>query len=458
MHTNLITENYELYAVVSAQNAAPQADIFFSGNDEIGAHAYLSVSDTGFKIIREAGDTSAMWKSFSGAGPPPWHIHILKKGNFFRVRVNDATGWMRGPLGEWEGIYEPRENEIGVRFSDGCAVESCSITTLPWLQQITAPVITTGSAGSFYEKQIIPGAIIPFEGRYYMYCMAGMEGVQEGSSRRTITVATSDDLLSWTVHPEPILSCDQLPGDNIYVNGAVVTPEGRIAVMISAQQYPEWLGFMLATADNPLGPFTSHTDNPVYKHFNEFAHEFDLVRVDHPDHRYMLFYAGFTPEPADGSPAGDRGYLLYSDDMMSWRADERNPVFSPETIDNWDAIHVRPRSLNRIGDMWYLWYEGCNTWTPPGVSDDRWCDTVGLARSPDLVTWTYYPRNPVLPASGISEDQFDNGWTGWPRMIINDGVGYVFYTGNAQVGLRTISIEALTRWETEGGDTVTLAT
>ena len=64
----------------------------------------------------------------------------------------------------------------------------------------------------------------------------------------------------------------------------------------------------------------------------------------------------------------------------------------------------------------------------------------------------------MLPASGISEDQFDNGWTGWPRMIINDGVGYVFYTGNAQVGLRTISIEALTRWETEGGDTVTLAT
>ena len=209
---------------------------------------------------------------------------------------------------------------------------------------------------------------------------------------------------------------------------------------------------MLATANDPMGPFVLCADNPVYKHFAH-AHEFDLVRVDHPEYRYILFYAGFTPQPQRG-PAGDRGYLLYSNNLINWKPEKRNPVFGPETLDNWDAVHVRPRSLNRVGDTWYLWYEGCNSWKPSGVSHHGWWDTVGLARSKDLFNWEYYPRNPALPGLGINADQFDNNWVGWPRMYIKNKVGYVFYTGNAQVGLRTIPIDDLTNWTTEQGKTL----
>ena len=53
---------------------------------------------------------------------------------------------------------------------------------------------------------------------------------------------------------------------------------------------------------------------------------------------------------------------------------------------------------------------------------------MGLARSPDLKNWSYYPRNPALPALGIGAERFDNTWTGWPRMVVKDDVGYVFYT------------------------------
>jgi len=60
----------------------------------------------------------------------------------------------------------------------------------------------------------------------------------------------------------------------------------------------------------------------------------------------------------------------------------------------------------------------------------------------------------VLPALGINAEHFDNTWTGWPRMVVKDGIGYVFYTGNAQVGLRKIRIDRLTNWECEGGETV----
>ena len=459
-----ITGNYEMNLVLNASDTSKEVKVFFAGDQVLSKRAYLAISADGFKIVRQTGHNTATWKKYSDSGMPPWHVKILKKGNFFRFWVNDTAGWIRGPLGEWENFYEPRDNRLGIEAPAGVVIESCTITTLPWLQQIGQPVIPVGPAGSFYEKQIIPGAIIEFDGRYYLYFMAGMKGDEEGASRRTIGVATSQDLNRWEVQPEPLISYQNSPYDNLYINGALVTHQGQVVMMFSAQEFPDWKGFMLATADHPKGPFVLSPDNPVYKHFSQ-AHEFDLLRVDHPEYRYLLFYAGFTPEPRRGL-AGDRGYLLYSDDLVNWQADERNPVFAPETVDNWDAVHVRPRSLSRIGQTWYLWYEGCNSWKPvevsaqtsasAGTSHHGWWDTVGLARSKDLLNWEYYPRNPALPGLGIGADQFDSDWVGWPRMHIKDEVGYVFYTGNAQVGLRTIPLDGLTNWETENGETVDL--
>jgi hypothetical protein len=147
--------------------------------------------------------------------------------------------------------------------------------------------------------------------------------------------------------------------------------------------------------------------------------------------------------------------MLYSNDLLTWIEDEENPIFHPQTTDDWDGIHIRPRSLNRIGDTWYLWYEGCNRWRPENSKHHGWWDTVGLARSKDLYNWEYYQRNPALPGLGI-EDQFDSNWTGWPRMWVENGIGYVFYTGGGWTGLRTIPIDKLTNWENEGGKTIRL--
>lgn len=449
-----IRGNYEMSLVVAGKVSPGDVSVLFSANEALSECAYLRLCANGFTVGRKRGDKTTTWREFKGAGGPPWRIRVAKKGNFFRFRVNEATRWMRGPLGEWQGCYEPCEGSVGVQVPAGAAVESWTVTTLPWLQQATRPVVPGGPRGSFYEQQAIPGAIIERGGKHFMYFMAGMKGDEEGASRRTIGVAVSTNLKDWKVHPEPVVRSGEpnFPHDNIYPSGAVVTPDGKIAIIYAAQKFPEWTGFGLATADGPLGPFTQHPGNPVYRHFTH-AHEFDLVRVDGPRYRYVMFYAGFTPKPERGK-AGDRGYLLYSDDLVSWRADKRNPVFGPETLDNWDAIHVRPRSLSLIGDTWYLWYEGCNTWSPPGKGHHGWWDTVGLARSKDLVEWEYYPRNPALPGLGVGAGQFDSSWVGWPRMVVKDGIAHVFYAGGAQVGLRTIPVERLTDWSSEGGRTI----
>lgn len=445
-----IEGNYELDLTVSA--APRDLSVFFSANETLSEYGYLRVSTTVIELGKYSEGRPVAWRQFKvPEEKPPWKIRLLKKGNFFRFWVGETTGWIRGPLGEWLGNYEPRESYVGVSALDEDLIQSVTLTKLPWLEELTRPVIPRGPDGSFYEQQAIPGALVKYEGKYYLYFMAGMKGSEEGSSRRSIGVATSTDLRSWQVEPRPVVKQGEpnIPHDNIYPNGAVVTPEGKIALMYSVQKFPEWMGFGLAIADDPMGPFKHHEGNPVYKHFTH-AHEFDLVRVDGPEYRYLLFYAGYTPKPPTGK-SGDRGYLLYSDDLVHWREDARNPVFSPETTDNWDAVHVRPRSLTKSGDTWYLWYEGCNNWKPAGSDHHGWWDTVGLARSRDLVNWEHYPRNPALPGLGVGAKQFDSNWTGWPRMRIEGETAFVFYTGNAMTGLRTIRVSDLTNWKTEGG-------
>ncbi|MFQ6114705.1 MAG: LamG-like jellyroll fold domain-containing protein [bacterium] len=446
-----IVGNYELNIEVVEGDKSGPIKVFFSANRDTSIYAFIEIFGDEFKVGRELLGKRSIWKTFQGVGSPPWSIRILKKGNFYRFWVNNATGWMRGPLGEWEGLFEPWEAYVGTEVPKAEMVQSFSVTTLPWLQQITQPVIQRGPAGSFYEAQVIPGGIIKYHGIYYMYFLAGKFGTQEGSLGRQIGVASSSDLRNWTVHPEPVVRLGQLsfPHDNLYPSGAVITPEGKIAVMFAVQNFPNWVGFCLATADHPLGPFESYEGNPVYN-FAQPHHEFDLVRVDDPNYRYILFFAGFTTNPPSG-PVGDRGYLLYSNDLINWTEDPRNPVFGPETLNDWDAVHVRPRSLTKIEDMWYLWYEGANTWTPPTSNYPGWWDTIGLARSQDLINWKYYPRNPALPGLGISQNQFDAAWVGWPRMWVENDTGYVFFTGGAETGLRTIAIDQLTNWESEGG-------
>jgi hypothetical protein len=443
--------NYDLEIKVAAGPSPGPIRIFFSADDSLWRYAFAEVSVDYLRIGRWEAGTTSLWKITSGAGSPPYTIRILKKGSYYRFWANGATAWIRGPLGEWEGIYEPWRAKVGVMAPDSGVVQSFRVTSLPWLEQITQPLIPTGPVGSFYEAQVIPGAVLKVQDKYYIYFMAGMFGNQEGASGRKIGVAWSTDLYNWTVKPEPILSYEQLQGkgDNLYPGGAVITPEGKIALMYSVQLFPDWKGFYLAIADSPAGPFTNYASNPVYQ-FSNIAHEFDLVRVDQPEHRYILFFAGFTPSPPSG-PVGDRGYVIYSDDLIHWSPDSRNPVFSPSTLDNWDAVHVRPRSLNLIGDTYYLWYEGTNTWTSPNPSYVAWWDEVGLARSKDLVSWEYYPRNPNLTGIGISALQWDKNWVGWPRMIIEGDTGYVFYTGDGQTGMRPIAITQLTDWESEGG-------
>jgi len=456
--TKEIEGNYELNLELEG-DLSNGIEIFFSANADFKKKVFLKINSEGFDVVREIDGKQKIWKGYrsSTVNKPDSKIRILKKGNFYRFWYNDLTGHIQGPMGQWDNIFEPWKAWVG--FEGDTKPKKFTATTLPWIPLSEKPVIPTGEKGSFYEQQTIPGGIIEYKNKYYLYFMAAMQGDEEGASRRTVGVATSDNLIDWEVHPKPIieLGAGGFDYDNLYPGSALVLDDGKIAVVYAAQIFPEWIGFFLATSDDPFGPFKVNSEGPVYKHFTH-AHEFDLIEANVPEGRYMLIYSGYTPNPPSG-PAGDRGYIVFSDDLIHWREHPNNPAFNPETLDNWDGEHIRPRGINKIGETWYLWYEGCYPWRAPGSQHTGWWDMTGLARSKDLKNWEYYPRNPSLCSTGI-ENHFESKWVAWPRMWVKDDNCYIYYvaggSGTAQIGMRTTTIKQLTDWNSESGETLDL--
>jgi predicted GH43/DUF377 family glycosyl hydrolase len=440
--------NYELNVTIEGDmTETSKAQIYFSGNDDLSTCGFLEISGNGFTLMRRLHGTSPeVIKKANVTIGLPMNIKILKQRSYFLFWVNNATEWMQGPMG-FDKEFEPWVSSIGVNVQKGLSVKSASLTELPMLSQFNNVVLAHDKKGtSWKDCQVVPGTILKWtDGQYYMYFMGATYGNREsGATHRSIGVASSSDLIHWTITPEKLIQpfgelAEYFPG------GAIIQPDGRIALMFTAQNKDQkWQGFYLATATTSDGKFRiENNGNPVYK-FENTAHEFDLVQVDNPNYKYMMFFAGFIPS------VGDRGFMVYSNDLKTWTEDKTWSNFKPQTTDNWDAIYVRPRSLNKLGDIWYLWYEGVNNYNHYSY------DVVGLARSKDLYNWEYHPHNPILCGMGESAEQVDNTWTGWPRMVIKDNKAYVFYAGSnpsrnpVDICMRTMSIEELTDWNKTG--------
>ena len=124
----------------------------------------------------------------------------------------------------------------------------------------------------------------------------------------------------------------------------------------------------------------------------------------------VLFYTGFggffkskdTPHPSI-----DQGGIATSEDLKHWRfvqhpilrhryneqsgCDPLRDDCQPNVAQFWDGAFVRPRSLNKVGDWWYCWYEGAMSYPRHGTESgadaehitgcDAITDSIGIARA-----------------------------------------------------------------------------
>jgi beta-fructofuranosidase len=110
--------------------------------------------------------------------------------------------------------------------------------------------------------------------------------------------------------------------------------------------------------------------------------------------RYHVFYLQAPKSLGDPDRRHDRATVGHavSDDLVHWIP--LPDALGPGPPGTWDDVAIWTGSVVRRGDGWAMAYTGRST------RDGGRIQRIGLATSPDLVTWTKDPDNPRLEADG----------------------------------------------------------
>lgn len=127
--------------------------------------------------------------------------------------------------------------------------------------------------------------------------------------------------------------------------------------------------------------------------------ESPMVWFDETKQKYGMVYVGYQliKEKFSGydSVAFPKIGLAWSDDLYTWKKDERNPIFGPSGESNSTDFLGTSGPFIWIEDKYYLFYFGL---TEKGYEAGN--KTLNLAVSNDLITWERYKSNPIIKPSG----------------------------------------------------------
>ena len=226
-----------------------------------------------------------------------------------------------------------------------------------------------------------PSVLREDNGAYAMW-YAGFDGVAHRILR-----ATSLDGRAWTKEGVA-LDVGQAPWDFTSVSAPFVLKEGG--------SYRMW--FHGASAAGAQIYYASSTDGSAWTVeglalARGAAGEWDRGWVHYPfvarnGTDYWLYYAGW-----DGAATTRIGLAVASGPTGFVRHPE-NPILSPGAAGAWDDAGVFTPSV-LPGTLWRMFYVG----NDPGTNQ------LGLAYSPDGLSWTRWPGNPLLsPSPGPTWD------------------------------------------------------
>jgi predicted GH43/DUF377 family glycosyl hydrolase len=218
----------------------------------------------------------------------------------------------------------------------------------------------------------------------------------------------------WVKHPEnPVLDV----GPPSWAESAVSHP----SVILDNGIYRMWyagagknyrLGY--ATSEDGIH-WTKYENNPILNLGSSGT--WDDTRVSTPsvifeDGVYKMWYAGY-----DGATYRI-GYAT-SEDGIAWTKYEDNPVLDVGLPNRWDDAGVTGQSIIFDGDIYKMWYTGYDGTTY----------RIGYATSEDGIHWTKYEGNPIL-YPGPADSWDDEGWFGYPSVILDNGIYRMWYDGN----------------------------
>jgi uncharacterized repeat protein (TIGR01451 family) len=127
--------------------------------------------------------------------------------------------------------------------------------------------------------------------------------------------------------------------------------------------------------------WTKYAGNPVVT--ERGAYQPEIVKVGGTYHMFYTFRA-----PAGGPYTTIEVRYRTSTDGITWSA--ATTVLTPGAPGAWDDAGVYVDSVIYDGGVFKMWYTGRKTSPPPTKN------AIGYATSPNGITWTKHPGNPVL--------------------------------------------------------------
>ena len=164
--------------------------------------------------------------------------------------------------------------------------------------------------------------------------------------------------------------------------------------------------------DAPVCTLTKYVSNPVLDLGT--AGSWDDDGIWHPSvlldgSTFKMWYAG-----NDDTYVNHIG-LATSPDGYAWTKEGTNPILSP--TETWEASGVSRPTVILDGSTYKMWYTGVDS---PGVIQ------IGYATSPDGISWTKHPGNPVLSVGTVGSWE-DEDVTG--PSVLKDGSTYHMWYG-----------------------------
>jgi len=293
-----------------------------------------------------------------------------------------------------------------------------------WVRNSSNPVLVASSTG--WDSGEVFGPRVYYDGSVYRMWYTGTTRLW----RYRIGYATSTDGISWTKSKtNPVLSPGP-PGSwgSNFTSSPSVIYNGSLYMMwyVGGQQpqpsefyyytFSGSLGFGLATSRDGI-TWTKYAGNPVMERtpIDAFV-MFDpwVLRVDN---QFKMWYTC-------GSGAQLGVCNAASPDGIHWTKIPTAIFKGTGLSSDWDSGDVYSPNVFYDGHVYGMWYSGDRY-----INQTFSIHQIGYATSPDGITWTRAPGNPILGPS--ARGSWDSGNIDEQGVVQVDGMFRLYYSGFA---------------------------
>jgi|GEM_PF-1278818 len=286
-----------------------------------------------------------------------------------------------------------------------------------WIEHPASPLVLPGQSGA-WDDAVISEAKVIFDGQTYHMWYAGRWRHPKGlKTPMDIGYATSADGVTWNKYTaNPVLVRGPVGSyDENILSAPMVLYDGETYHMwYSAADFKGNWSINYATSTDGVR-WVKAAQNPLLKETHDTR--WDAVYLAEP---YVLWNGSGFQMWYNGASAQTQTLLGYatSPDGLKWtRFGENRPVFNLAADGAWDDFAVARASVLYDGERYQMWYEGHDgaTWR------------IGYATSPDGITWTREPGNPIVNLG--AEGSWKSKVASEPNVIFDGQLYRLYHSG-----------------------------